>query len=189
MSYKNPTVINVPNQVGLDAAIAELQTALGTIPYLDKVFGRAWIHKEKRGNKDITLPKVYQGKKEYYNALPNGNFKASVFFIAEGDEESKDYSPLENNVFTRQVALIFWGDLKRIDKDKDFIFLEEIKMDVLRAIKYCKCFESYDSYVDERYSEIFKEFRDASDEINTQYLMYPYAGFRLSLTLIYDQPC
>lgn len=198
MIYKNPTIPIIPNPIGLDAAVAELQQSVAGLEYIEKAFGRAFIHKEKRAGKIVTLPKVYQGEGEYYNPLPNGNFKGSVFFIAEGSEQCEEYNQFEQNVFTRKVGLIFWGNLKEIDPAKDYIFLEEIKMDILEAIKYCKCFKSYDSYVDERYNEVFKEFSsyisnmstdNAKEEINTQYLMYPYAGFRMSLTLTYNQPC
>jgi len=198
MTYQNPNIPIIPNPIGFDAAVADLQTAVATVSYIEKSFGRAFIHREMRAGKMITLPKVYQGSGEYYNPLPNGELKASTFILAIGEEHCEDYQQYEQNIFTRKVALIFWGNLQLIDPDKDYIFLEEVKSDIMIAIKESKSFKSYDAYIDERYSEVFREFasyltntaRDTdTDEINTQYLMYPYAGFRMSLTLTYDQPC
>ncbi|GGG97310.1 hypothetical protein [Pedobacter zeae] len=198
MTYSNPNILEIPNPTGLDVAVVELQKAIAEIPYIERSFGRAMIFKENINGNVVTLPKVYQGEKEYYNPLPNGNFIASTFILATGPEECEDFSQFEDNFFTRKVALVFWGNLRQIDPAKDYIFLEEIKNDVLNAIRYCKGFKSYDSYIDEKYSEVFKEFtsyissqsRDTSNtEIDTQYLMYPYSGFRMNLTLTYTQPC
>lgn len=197
MIYSNPELQCIDDPIGFDAAIAQIQKSLAQIPYIDRVFGRAYVHKEMQAGKTVTIPKVYQGEGEYYNPLPNDNFKSSVFFIATGPEECRDYQPGFND-FTRSIALIFWGNLKAIDAGKDYIFLEEIKEDVLNAIKNSKSFKSYDGYIDERYNEVFKEFssyisnmlRDNdSNEVNTQFLMYPYSGFRMNLTLTYTKEC
>lgn len=198
MTYQNPQIPIIPNPIGFDAAIADLQQCIAAIPYITKSFGRAYIFKESRAGKQVTLPKVYQGGGEYHNPLPNGELTASSFILPISDEQCDDFQQHADNTFTRRVAIIFWGNLKQIDPDKDYVFLEEIKMDFLDALQDCKSFKSYESYVDDRYSEIFREFSSYmtnrsndtdSDEINTQYLMYPYGGFRMSITLTYNQPC
>ena len=188
----------IPNPAGLDVAIIELQKAIALVPYIERSFGRAFIHKEDINGKTVTLPKVYQGEKEYYNPLPNGNFKATTFIVATGPEECEDYVQHGWNDFTRKIAVIFWGNLQEINGALDYIFLESIKEDLLNAIKFCSCFKSYDGYVDEKYDEVFKEFtsyftsmtRDNNEtEIDTQFLMYPFAGFRMNLTLTYSKLC
>jgi hypothetical protein len=198
MIYSNPNNLIIPDPVGLDTAIVELQRAIAKIPYITAAFGRARTHKETVNGDIVTVPKVYQGEKEYYNPMPNGNFVSSTFIVATGPEKCEEYVQNMQNEFERDVAIIFWGDLSQIDSSKDYIFLEKIKEEVLNAIKYCRCFKSYNSYVDEKYSEVFKEFstylnsqsRDTSNaEITTQYLMYPYAGFRMNLTITYTQEC
>lgn len=199
MIYSNPNIPIIPDPKGFDKAIAEIQTAVGTVPYIEKSFGRAFIHKENIVGKIVSLPKVYQGAGEYYNPLPNDNFKAQTFMLAAGEEiADDDFENYGQNTFTRKVALIFWGNLKAIDSAKDYIFLEEIKMDILEALRYTSSFKSFDSYVDERYSDVFREFSSyisnaskdtAEAEINTQYLMYPYSGFRMTITLVYQQSC
>lgn len=198
MIYSNPKNLIIPNPVGLDVAIVELQKAIALLPYVSASFGRARIHKETVNGDIVTTPKVYQGEKDYYNPMPNDNFVSSTFMVATGPEKCEDFELFGQNEFERDIAIIFWGNLSAIDNSKDYIFLEEIKEDFLKAIRYCKCFKSYNSYIDEKYNEVFKEFtsylnsqsRDTSNaEINTQYLMYPYSGFRMNLTITYTQEC
>lgn len=198
MIYSNPNNLIIANPVGLDIAIVEIQKAIALLPYISASFGRARIHKENVNGSIMTVPKVYQGEKEYYNPLPNGNFVSSTFMVTTGPEKCEDYQQFGQNDLERDIAIIFWGDLSQIDNSKDYIFLEEIKEDFLKALKYCRCFKSYNSYIDEKYNEVFKEFstyidsmsKDTSNtEIDTQYLMYPYSGFRMNLTLTYTQEC
>lgn len=188
MSYINPKILIISNPKGIDAAIAELQTKLANIPYIDKVFGRAFRSIEvTKDKKQIEVPKVYQGSKEYYTALPNDNLKSYVFFIATGDDEYLDFNRSQSNEITRDVSLIFWGNLKKINPAKDYIFTELIKADLLRELSFASPVQSINSIVDEEFSEIFKEFR-AADKLyigKEQDLMYPFAGVRINMTLAY----
>jgi hypothetical protein len=53
---KNPNVILVPNPVDLDRAIARVQTQLGNLTWLEKVFGRAKVIPHKNGlSRDIRI--------------------------------------------------------------------------------------------------------------------------------------
>lgn len=188
-TIKNPSVVTVPNPVGIDAAILKIQTALGSLSWIEKSFGRAWTMQRTVLNQKRIEPMVYQGGGEYYPALPNDALKAYSFFRVRSERKTQDYTPGMNfGSFLLQdpLDLIVWGDLKAIDPSKDYVFKEELIKDVLTKLDANPdVFVNgiWDDKVEDIYNgyTLFPEQRDL--------LMFPYFAFRVDITLKYSFRC
>jgi hypothetical protein len=188
MSYNNPRIPLIPNAKGLDLVIQHIQTALGdNIPWLEKSFGRAWFLQEySTDTKTNKFPKCWNGE-EYENVLPNDNFKAMSFLATRGQEKFEKFANATNgNAKTRDLALIIWGSLKKIDPTKKYIYTEELKNDVEKIL--VMNVGSINQYYDEKAELIFQDY--TLDDVSTQYLMYPFFAMRFDVTVKYfDSYC
>lgn len=188
-TLKNPSVVTIPNPVGIDLAIQNIQIALGALTWLEKSFARSWnMNRIVSGEKRIE-PVVYQGSSEYYPALPNDALKSFSFFVAPGPRNTQEYNA---NVaagtffFNDTVSVIFWVNLQQIDPTKDYIFKEELIKDVLGIL-------NKDSNVivskvwDDRVEDIYKGF--TLFPTHRDLLMYPFSAFRIEMDLSYQFNC
>lgn len=191
-TLKNPTAVQLPegDAVGIDVALLQIQIGLSYIPWLEKIFGRAWTLPTETLGKKASEPKVYQGSKEYYPVLPNDALKAYSFFRVNSPRVLSDYG---NNLniggayrFEDNVDLFVWADLEKIDVSNNYIFKEALIRDVLKRINI------------EPTVQVIRVFDDKADDIYRGYtineqqrelLMYPYTAFRIEMTLKYQFAC
>ena len=192
MSYKNPS-IGVTGVTGFDAAIESIRVALAALPWLDKSFGRAWEFKEKdTEGRTMRIPKVFLGQTaekdgEYLNVLPNDFLKSQSFIKASGPDEWETFNRHEGSMKRRKISVIFWVNLKEIDVTKNYIFTDELKDQVEEILKKHPAVFSLDEYVDEMAGDVFEGY--TIEDETSQYLQYPYAGFRFGLTIFYGEVC
>lgn len=199
MSYQNPTILLITSPIGLDAVIQSIQLQLSAgLTWLQKSFGRAWEFKEidPATEKIIKVPKCYSGSGEYINVLPNDFLKAQSFISARNEETWPAYTRATGNSKQRELSIIFWFNLKEIDPTKDYIFTEELKKQVEKILKANAYVASINKYYDERVEDVFDGYisqseagRYSVDDAKTQYLMYPYSGFRFDVTVAFDEVC
>ncbi|MBL7738716.1 MAG: hypothetical protein JNK14_05815 [Chitinophagaceae bacterium] len=192
MSYNNPSILSISAPTGLDNAIESIRASLATISWLTKSFGRAWEFKEMRDDKTLTIPKVFQGTNtfktgEYLNVLPNDYLQAQSFICCTGPEKWDTFNRFDGSMKSREIAIIFWVNLKLIDDTKNYIFTEELKADVETILSQHSSVMSIDEYYDEIAEDIFKGW--SVDDVKNQYLMYPYAGMRFNLIISYPEVC
>lgn len=198
MSYLSPQPTELERHpAGLDGALTTLKEAIEGLGWTQGyTFLRAY---EQRVVDTVTRevriqPFVYMGGGEYYNALPNDNLPCTLFFRAAGPEtigvdkaarNSRNVQPLAE----RPLSLLFWGDLQKIGTDykADYPYTELIKEEVIKALAPLSCIKSIGSYVDEPFSEVFSGY-DLTDP-NKHYNRFPYACFRLDLTVTYRVSC
>jgi hypothetical protein len=199
MSYQNPDIPLITSPIGLDKVIQNIQQALTAgLPWLEKSFGRAWEFKEvdPATEKIVRVPKCYSGSGEYINVLPNDFLKSQSFITVRNEETWPAYTRATGNSKLRALSTIFWFNLKEIDSSKDYIFTEVLKKDVEKVLKANAYVASIDKYFDERVEDVFDGYisqaesgRYSVDDTKTQYLMYPYSGFRFDVTVAYDEEC
>ena len=199
MSYQDPEIFLLQSPTGLDRAIQSIQQELAAgLTWLDKAFGRAWEFKEidPATGKEIRVPKCYSGLGEYINVLPNDFLKAQSFITARNEETWPAYSRATGNGKSRDLSIIFWFNLKEINPAKDCIFTEELKKEVEKILKANAYLASINRYYDERVEDVFDGYisqaesgRYSVDDTQTQYLMYPYSGFRFDVTVAYNEEC
>lgn len=191
MAYQLPTVPIPPNPVFLDKAIAEIQTALGTISWLSYAFGRSYIKVEMASGSETRVPMVYKGSSEYLPVQPNDNLQAQSFFEVGDEELEGEYDQYILNYYKVPTNLIVWANLKKIDsvKGDSYYFAEELKRDVRRAITEAILLYSQITItrIEEDIDRIFENY--TFTQVDKQYFSYPYVAFRFNLDVVISEEC
>lgn len=177
-----------------DAVIAKIQEGLiANLSWLDVAFGRAERIVKQVNGRNLYLPAIYAGDtarpNEYLELSPDsliGNF--SFFWML--DPQRLDWRPKIRGTFRDPFALIFWFDLRRCFETIDNRNVASLEAEVLKALNGGFLLRVGSIRVDKIYhlaENIYREF--SLDEVDNQFLMHPYAGFRLEGELIYEEPC
>lgn len=190
----------------LDRALQNIQIHLeGELPWLDRAFGRAYRMVEHRpdGGKFI-YPAAYNGNGEYVSMLPNdniGNF--SWFDIYDPQRVVSRVHGFPQ--YISKGALVFWYDLTTIYSDPLFIYTEEVKAEVLRALtapgllqsrgrlEVEEIYERFDNIykgysIEKAYNDYAYSDKDVQS-MDKQFFMHPYAGLRIEFNLIMKETC
>ena len=186
-NLKNPSVIVQPNPVDLDLAIATIQQGLGSLAWLEKIFGRAKeVTRVMPDNSRKREPMVYQGGKEYYPVLPNDALKAYCFFRSSS-RGFDEFLPFAYSQYSRSdLDLIVWANLKKVDAAKDYIFTEELLNEVIGVLGKVPDLEVIGVF-DDRPEDIFSGYN--INPTHRELLMYPYQAFRVALNLRFKVAC
>lgn len=190
-TLKNPSVVALPNPAGIDKAIQQLQTSLQRLPWIQKIFGRAWtLPTTTPDNKVIQEPKVYQGGLEYYPVLPNDALNSYSFFRVGAGRSTVDYQANMNTggmyVFRDPVDLIVWGNLQKIDPTKDYIFKEELIQAIMNRLNRDANVQVVRVW-DDKVEDIYKGY--TLQPAHRDLLMFPFMAFRIEMFLSYQFDC
>lgn len=195
MSQNTPNIINIPDPVLLDRAIANIQQKLSSITWLSAIYGRAFRFEEQVPEVGrVVYPKSFSGQTlnkrdaNYTPLVPNDTLQSYCFFYPIDNDSivnDWDYSRGSNNIFKRDLALIFWVDLQKIDPLKNYVHTENLRLDVMNALKGLNRLQ-VKNYEDRNFKEVFKEFdfQKMTDRLN---LRYPYSGMRFEFSISYDE--
>lgn len=182
--YKKPTRAYL-----FDRVIQSLQDALGSISWLNHIFGRSErLVKMKDGMRYYT-PNVYYGKENYIQLLPDntelGNY---CFFVLEEPQTVSVQMGIQNRV-RAPFSLIVWVDMRQVGATYDDRNTEQLKEEVLKTIRrgWIKQGAVTIEKIYEKAENVFQGY--SLDEVDNQYLMAPYAGFRLTGELQIDEEC
>ena len=183
----------------VDKAFGEMQDALvDGLPWLDKAFGRAQRITRMAGNRRIVTPNVYAGgsvglgDNDYIEVSPDSGIGNFSFFTVD-DPEILDWDVYRQIRMTTPFSLIVWFDLRRVygeATNRNTEYLKAQIIDLLNGrtggwhlngghIRLNRCYEKAEN--------IYRGF--TLDEVDNQYLMHPYGGFRFDGELILDMPC
>ena len=181
---------NLTTPVMIDRVLACIQDSLiARVGWLNHAFGKAQRLVCLRDNSNYYYPGVHIGEFEYMNVLPGQDFGNRTFFIID-DPQIVENNSRRYNTIKSPFSLVLWYDIATIFKATKERNTEEIKRQIMRAlndtilpsgarIEITRIFEQAEN--------IFKGY--SIKEIDTQYLMHPYAGLRLEGTLIYRDEC
>ena len=187
----------IPNAIMLDKVLEGIQQGLvENISWLDVAFGRAQRLIKNINGKKIITPNVYcggwngHGENDYIEVSPDskiGNF--SFFWI--DDPQTIDAGPWARTVKT-PFSLIVWFDLRRVYNQSANRNTEYLKAQVLRVLDGRGGWHLTDGHIlttriYEQNENIYRGF--SLSEIDNQYLMHPYGGFRIEGILEYDEIC
>lgn len=188
---KNAPVI--PDVVMLDRVLGELQKKLVELPWLDVAFGRAQRLVKIVNGKRIISPNVYcggwngHGKNDYIEVSPDAHIGNFSFFTID-DPQTLDGGPWARTI-TTPFGLVFWMDLRKVfgsDTARNTEMLKAQVFDLLGKVAiggaYIRLNRTY-----EIAENIYKGYNIS--EVDNQYLMHPYWGFRLDGELKYDEFC
>lgn len=182
--------MNIPhknNPVLLDRVIQPLQESLKTkLKWLDYAFGRSFKIEESDGDKTKKFPAVYTADGEYISVLPDDTLGNFLFFeVPDPITIDRTHRPK----IQAQGAIIFWLRLDTIYSEHSELYTEEIKLEVLKALSSTYLPEGRVQALSiyEDHANIYRGY-DTS-QINGQYLLYPYYGFRLNVNFEISELC
>lgn len=182
--------------VGLDRVLGEIQQGLiGNLPWLDAAFGRAQrLVRNTPSGRRITTPNVYAGKKgkvnDYLEVSPDAEIGNFSFFAIE---DPQDILPgVGQREFRIPFGLIVWFDCRRAFNSATNRNIEALKRDVLRVLSGRTGFALKQGHIEvtriyEQAQNIYRGF--SLDEVDNQFLMHPYGGFRIEGYLYFLEEC
>jgi len=179
----------------LDKIIGEIQTGLAeNLSWLDAAFGRCQRITKMVQGKRIVVPSVYSGGKfgpnDYLEVSPDSKIGNFSFFEIE-DPQTIDAGQWDRNV-KAPFALIVWFDLTRVYDEADNRNTEYLKAQILRVLNgragwHLTHGRIVLNRIYERAENIYRGY--TLSEIDNQYLMHPFAGFRFEGTLEFEELC
>lgn len=175
----------------LDRIISNIQDGLAeNLGWLDKVYGRAerLVKTDNRGRR-IYTPNVYVGGNEYVEVSPDAQIGNFAFFWVD-DPQEVDWLPKVSVGLKVPVALIVWLDYRKVFNSPDVRNKEQVKkqvLDVLNGGFWLKAGRVTVNRIYELAENIYKGF--SLDEIDNQFLMHPFGGFRFEGVLEVTETC
>ena len=172
-----------------DRAIQGLQDALGELSWLNHIFGRSErLVKMKDGRRYYT-PNVYYGRNNYISLLPDNRVLGNYCFFVMEEPQTVSVPMAAQNRLRAPFSLIVWVDMRTVGANKDDRNTEKLKEQVLKTVR--RAWLRHGAVTMERiYERAENVFNGYSlDEVDNQFLMSPYAGFRLTGEMFIDEEC
>lgn len=195
MANTNAPIIKSP--VMLDHVIGEIQQGLvDNLTWLDAAFGRSQRLIKQINGKNVITPNVYcggwngHGENDYIETSPDSKIGNFAFFEIE-DPQTITIGPWAREI-KAPFGLIFWFDLTRVYDAADNRNTEKLKADILRILNgragwHLSGGRIILNRIYERAENIYRGY--TLSEIDNQFLMHPYAGFRFDGILEFDELC
>ena len=175
-----------------DKVIRELQQALKEgLPWLENSFGRVERRVTEVNERRLYVPAIYQQDGMYGIMLPDDRLGCYSFFVMHEPQEVLNRMQTEVRIKS-PFSLIVWVDMRRVEKKMrmpDERNTEYIKEQVLSVIETASKRKGHISInrIYERAENVFDGF--SLDEVNNQFLMSPFAGFRFYGEMIVTNDC
>lgn len=183
MSYRNPIEQVIADPVLLDKEIKNIQTALSTLPWLEKSFGRAFKGVRLKEGRKVNYPAIFQSwKKDYYDAFPNDNIKSYSFIFPEPSEITEHEIKGKHEI-QRDISIILFFDLEQIDNTLEYRFTELLKEDVIIVLATLKPGKLEINDITDDIEEVFSDF--TVDEIKSEFLADKYGALKFECTIFY----
>lgn len=162
-----------------DKAFSYIQEALGVnIPWLDHIFGKAERLVKDINGKRYYTPNVFVGGKEYEDIEPDTRYLGNYSFFTLDEPQELSHEVGENTHLKAPFSLIVWCDLRKVGMDAERN-TEAVKQELLQCLHgsvWMRHGHFKLTKVWEKAENIFKGF--TLDEIDSQFLMQPYCGWR-----------
>lgn len=179
----------INNAVLFDKAIGEIQTSLGGITWLDHIFGKAERLVKIVNNKKYYTPNIYVGANEYEQITPSSIDFGNYAFFTLNEPISVKHGVGEPTELVTQFSLIVWVDMRTIETYDDRN-TEAVKQELLRTLNnhtHLRYGHFHIFRIWEKAENIFKGF--TLDEVDNQFLMQPYCGWRFDGELMVIDDC
>ena len=172
-----------------DKVIQGLQDALGDLTWLNHIFGRSErLVKMKDGMRNYT-PNVYYGRDEYLVLLPDNKALGNYCFFVMEEPQTVSVPFNASNRVRAPFSLIVWVDLRSVGATYDDRNTEQLKEQILKTLRraWIKHGAITLERVYERAENVFEGY--SLQEVDNQYLMSPFAGFRITGEMQIDEEC
>lgn len=183
----------------LDYAIGQIQQGLTqNLKWLDVAFGRAQkLAKVLPTGRRIATPNVYcggwngHGPNDYIEVSPDSNIGNFCFFWID-DPQTIDW--VRNSEMTQRApfSLIFWLDLRKVFNNNTTRNTEFLKAQILEVLngRAGWIMRNGSIVINQCYEQAENIYRGFNlDEVDNQFLMHPYCGFRFDGEIAIDMPC
>lgn len=192
--------INAPiiaNAVMLDAIIGEIQKGLvENISWLNAAFGRSQRLTKQINGKKVITPNVYcggwkgHGPNDYIEVSPDSKIGNFSFFEVD-DPQTIDSAPWGREI-KAPFGLVVWFDLTRVYNSQTNRNTELLKAEILRVLNgrsgwHLRHGRITINQIYERAENIYKGYN--LSEIDNQFLMHPFGGFRFEGILEFEELC
>lgn len=175
-----------------DKLINELQQTLKEkLPWLNHSYGRCERLIKSIDGRRYYTPNVYKGNDQYDVLLPDDRKGCYSFFVLHEPQEMVRKMQTEIRV-KAPFSLIVWVDMRQVEKVMqldDQRNTEYVKEQVIGVLQ--TAFTKKGSFTVERIFEraenVFEGF--TLDEVQNQFLMSPFAGFRFTGEMIVTNDC
>lgn len=190
MAIKNLPIYTTPYL--FDKVIGELQDVLkARLPWLTAAYGRAERLVKMVDGKRIYTPNVYRGNDQYEVLLPDDRRGCYSFVVLGEPQELMNMMQMEVRVKT-PFSLIVWVDMRRVEKkmglpdQRNTEYVKEAVLSVLETAFLKKGVVTVQR-IYQRAENVFEGF--SLDEVDNQFLMSPFAGFRFQGEMIATNDC
>lgn len=182
--YKQPT-----RPYLFDRVIQSLQDSLGELSWLNHIFGRSERLVNVRNGVNEYTPNVYLGRNEYEPLLPDNRELGNFCFFRLEEPQNISVPFATSNRVKAPFSLIVWVDMRTVGATYDDRNTEQIKEQVLKTLRrgWLKHGSITLERVYERAENVFNGY--SLKEVDNQYLMAPYAGFRITGEMQIDEEC
>lgn len=182
---RNKKILPLVEPRMVDDALMEIQTILEEgLEWLDKAYGRAVRRKELKDGKVVMYPAIQAGGEEYVSMFPDGSIGNYSFFdVKDGVNISNMKRGRGDERF--KFGLVFWYDLRKVYPDdwesrNEYNVIGEV-MDLLNTKVVSKSqFRLNTRFL--REESVYSGY--TISELDFQFYMMPYGGFRLEGDLI-----
>lgn len=181
----------IDNPQLIDVVFGEIQNGLvDNLGWLDMAFGRAQKLVKIIETKKYFTPNVYTGiANDYIPVAPDSKIGNFSFFWLD-DPQTMDWVPNQQGNIKTPFSLIFWFDLRRVYNSATNRNTELIKANILRTLNGGFQMKSGRIKINRIYEQAENIYRGFTlDEVENQYLMHPFAGFRFEGELTVIEPC
>ena len=184
------TIYKLPKQAYLfDHIIQNLQDALGSLSWLNHIFGRSERLVQLKDGVRKYSPNVYGGKDNYISLLPDNTYLGNYCFFVLEEPQTISVPMQQLNRVRAPFSLIVWVDMRRVGASYDDRNTEKLKEDIIKTIRtaWVKKGGVTLNRIYERAENVFNGY--SLDEVDNQFLMSPFAGFRFTGEFVIDEDC
>ena len=174
----------------LDMAISYIQEGLKkNLPWLDEAFGRAERIVKQINGKKVYLPVCYKSMNDYMELIPDSGIGNFCFFYVD-DPQEVDWQKNVSIGIQATFSLIVWLDYRKVFNSTNIRNKEEVKkqiLDVLNKDVWMRRGRFNIERIFEKAENIYDGF--SLNEVDNQFLMHPYGGFRFEGQLNIQETC
>lgn len=183
---------NTPHHYLCDKVIAEINEQLAAhLPWLQHTYGRCERLVKTIDGKRYYTPNVYIGDDQYECLLPDDRRGCYSFFVMTEPETIRQKVQIEVRVEC-PFSLVVWVDMRQVERimkladERNTEYVKEQLLSVLELPLTRKGSYTLDK-IYQRAENVFQGF--TLDEVDNQFLMSPFAGFRITGTMIVTNDC
>ena len=173
-----------------DITIGQIQDSLkANLSWLDYSFGQSQKLVTKRDKRDYYYPAIHIRSGRYQNVFPDQDLGNYSFFILN-DPQTVNYNIRTANTVKINYSLVFWINLDNIFANKVDRNKESIKAEIMKVLTRQTFLSNGRITIESIYEEADNLYQGYSlNEIDSQFLMQPYCGFRFEGEMTLVEPC